>query len=431
MATLANHPERFALNYELHARALEALHIPERASYLALVTDPSSRQAEYEHIVELCTRYGVTAPAPDLKHFQVDLGVFRLKWERRIDCNSYTFFRQGEFDDPFADPVIASVPQDWLDSMPGQVLVAAHVALRPAPAKPPTKSPTLDELATHFDGNPLNGSRVGDGVASVVADFRIHADGFSRILIDNVRLTPSQAGRMVQRLLEIETYLMRALLTFPLARATMPVLVDADQQLATLINEMADVKSEDEPALLDRLTRLAATIEGTISATLYRICTARAHQELVERRITELREVRVEGLPTLREFVERRLLPAMNACETVARLQESLSERISRASELLRTRVDITLRRQSQVIMSSTARRAKLQLHLQQTVEGLSVAAISYYVVGLIGYMAKAIKAAGTEINPDIVIGVAIPIVAIAAAFGIRHIRHVVQRAAA
>jgi len=150
----------------------------------------------------------------------------------------------------------------------------------------------------------------------------------------------------------------------------------------------------------------------------------------VERRIAELREVRVEGLPTLREFVERRLLPAMSTCETVARLQESLSQRTSRASELLRTRVDISLQRQNQAILSTTARRAKLQLHLQQTVEGLSVAAISYYVVGLIGYIAKATKAAGAAVNPDIVTGVAIPIVAVLAALGVRRIRRVVQRAA-
>ena len=426
MATPVNHPQRFALNYELHARPPEALNIPEQASYLALATDPSNREAEYERIAELCTRYGVHSPAPELNHFQVDLGTFRLKWERRTECNSYTFFRQGEFDDAFAEPVIASVPQDWLESLPGQVLVAAHVALRAAPKK----APSVEELAALFEGNPLTGSRVGDGVATVVADFRIHADGFSRFLIDDVSLTPRQAGRMVQRLLEIETYLMRALLTYPLARAAMPVLVDADQQLAALINEMVAVKSEDEPALLDRLTRLAATVESTISSTLYRICAARAYQELVERRIAELREVRVEGLPTLREFVERRLLPAMKTCETVAGLQESLSERISRASELLRTRVDIALQRQNQAILSTTARRAKLQLHLQQTVEGLSVAAISYYVVGLIGYIAKATKAAGAAVNPDIVTGVAIPIVAVAAALAVRHIRRVVQRAA-
>jgi uncharacterized membrane-anchored protein len=210
----------------------------------------------------------------------------------------------------------------------------------------------------------------------------------------------------------------------------MPTLVDADQRLAALINEMAEVKREDEPALLDRLTRLAAIVESTISSTLYRICAARAYKELLERRLAELREVRLEGLPTLREFVERRLLPAMNNCETVARLQESLSGRISRASELLRTRVDITLQQQNQAIMNTTARRAKLQLHLQQTVEGLSVAAISYYVVGLIGYVAKGFKATGAAINPDVVTGVAIPIVAIVAALGVRHIRRVVQREA-
>jgi uncharacterized membrane-anchored protein len=426
MASPLNHPQRFALNYELHARPPDAINIPERASYLALATDPANRQAEYECIVELCTRYGVASPAPDLNHFQVDLGAFRLKWERHTECNTYTFFRQGEFDDPFAETAIASVPPDWLESLPGQVLVAAHVALRGATRR----APNIEELTTSFEGNPLNGSRVGDGVANVVADFRIHADGFSRFLIDDVSLTPRQTGRLVQRLLDIETYLMRALLTLPLARASMPTLVDADQRLAALINEMAEVKREDEPALLDRLTRLAAIVESTISSTLYRICAARAYKELLERRLAELREVRLEGLPTLREFVERRLLPAMNNCETVARLQESLSGRISRASELLRTRVDITLQQQNQAIMNTTARRAKLQLHLQQTVEGLSVAAISYYVVGLIGYVAKGFKATGAAINPDVVTGVAIPIVAIVAALGVRHIRRVVQREA-
>lgn len=431
MVNPVNHPQRFALNYELHARPPEALNIPEQVSYLAIATDPSNRQAEYERIVELCTRYGVPSPAPDLNHFQVDLGTFRLKWERRTECNSFTFFRQGEFDDSFAQPVIASVPQDWLESLPGQVLVAAHVALRATGRKGASvKAAGVEDVATLFEGNPVVGSRVGDGVASVRADFRIHADGFSRFLIDDVSLTPRQAGRMVQRLLEIETYLMRALLTLPVARATLPVLVDADQQLAALISEMTVVRSEDEPALLDRLTRLAALVEGTISSTLGRICAARAYQELVGRRITELREVRVEGVSTLREFVERRLLPAMNTCETVARLQDSLSERISRASELLRTRVDIALQRQNQALLSTTARRARLQLRLQETVEGLSVAAVSYYVVGLIGYAAKAVKAAGVAVNTDIVSGIAIPIVVVSAALGVRHIRRVVQRAA-
>jgi uncharacterized membrane-anchored protein len=427
MAIPVNHPQRFALNFEMHARPPDSIIIPERVSYLALAADPADpadRRTDYDCIVELCTRYGLPSPAPDSHHFQADLGVFRLKWERHTEFNTYTFFQQGEFDDPFAAPVIGNIPQDWLESLPGQVLVAAHVALRPAGGN----KASIDDLSLLFEGNPPSGARVGDGVASVYADFRVHADGFSRFLIDDVSLAPRQAGRLVQRLLDIETYWMRALFAFPVARAAMPDLVDADRQLALLINEMVTVATEDEPALLDRLTRLAASVESTISATLYRICASRACREIVERRMVELREVRVEGLPTLREFVERRLLPAMSTCETVGRLQESLSERISRASELLRTRVDITLQQQNQAILSATARRAKLQLHLQQTVEGLSVAAISYYVVGLIGYGVKALKAAGVAVDPDMVTGAAIPIVAVVAALGIRHIRRVVQR---
>src|SRR5258706_2481640 len=339
MTTLPNHPQRFALNYELHARPSEVITVPERASYLALATDLSMRQAEYERVVELCTRYGVQPPAADLSHFQIDLGAFRLKWERRTECTSYTFFRPGEFDDPFAETAIAGVPQDWLESLPGEILVAAHVALR----KAPKSAPSIDELAELFEGNPIVGAAVGGGGAIASADSRIHADGFSRFLIDDLSLTPRQAGRIVQRLLEIETYLMRALLTFPLARDTMPVLTEAEQQLAALTNELATVTGEQEPALLDRLTRLAATVESTVSTTHYRISAARAYRELVDRRITLLREVRVPGLSTFREFIERRLIPAMNTCEAVAQLQESLSERVSRASELLRTRVDISL----------------------------------------------------------------------------------------
>lgn len=424
MAIPANHPQRFILNYELHARPSETIHVPARASYLALATDLSTQPAEYERIVELCTRYGVPAPAGDLKHFQVDLGAFRLKWERRIECTSYTFFRHGEFDDPFADPAIAAVPPDWLESLPGEVLVAAHVALRKAKG-----AHNLDNFAALFEGNPLAGSQIAGGAALAVADFRIHADGFSRFLIEDVNLNPRQAGRTVQRLLEIETYLMRALLTLPLARVTMPVLAEADQQLATLTNEMAAVTSEAEPALFDRLSKLAATVESTVSSTHYRIIGARAYHALVERRIVELREQRLEGLPTFGEFTKRRLVPAMNTCEAVAELQESLSQRVSRASELLRTRVDISLQRQNQVILSTTAKRAKLQLRLQETVEGLSVAAVSYYVVGLIGYLAKAVKSAGMAVNPDIVSGLAIPFVVLLAALGVRHIRRAAQRA--
>ena len=54
-------------------------------------------------------------------------------------------------------------------------------------------------------------------------------------------------------------------------------------------------------------------------------------------------------------------------------------------------------------------RRARLQLRLQETVELLSIAAIVYYVAGLVNYIAKGLDAS----DPDRVVAIAIPIIAV------------------
>ncbi|HVC10220.1 MAG TPA: DUF3422 family protein, partial [Burkholderiales bacterium] len=106
-----------------------------------------------------------------------------------------------------------------------------------------------------------------------------------------------------------------------------------------------------------------------------------------------------------------------------------LSERVARASALLATRVGVARERQNQDLLASMDRRASLQLRLQETVEGLSVAAITYYVVSLVGYAAKAREAAGVRINPAVAIGVAIPVVAVLAGLGVRYVRRRIARA--
>jgi uncharacterized membrane-anchored protein len=143
----------------------------------------------------------------------------------------------------------------------------------------------------------------------------------------------------------------------------------------------------------------------------------------VQRRIIDLRERRLEGIQRFDEFTERRLAPAMSTLQAVALRQESLTERLARAVQLLSTRVDITREAQNQKVLESMNRRAKLQLRLQQTVEGLSVAAVTYYLVGLVGYAAKAAKTEGLDVNPDLAAGISIPIVAALIAFGVHRLR--------
>jgi uncharacterized membrane-anchored protein len=227
----------------------------------------------------------------------------------------------------------------------------------------------------------------------------------------------------VQRLLEIETYRMMALLAFPLAREVGASLTHAEARLARITERMIDVAPREEPQLLDDLTRLAAEVERGESASRFRFGAAAAYYRLVRQRIAELRESRLPRVQTIAEFMGRRLAPAMATCESVANRQDELSARVARASQLLRTRVDITLERQNQDLLASMDRRAKLQLRLQQTVEGLSVAAITYYAAGLVDYLAKAGSSLGLPLEPDVVVGVAIPLIALGLWRGLRRLR--------
>jgi uncharacterized membrane-anchored protein len=415
----SDHPLRLELHEEVHARPSEALQTPLRLTFLALASDASNRQREWEHVRELAARFGVDLPDQPLNHLSADLGAFRIKFERHSEFARYKFIVPGLQGAPFDHPAETQVPADWLAALPGTVMVAAHAALVQATEGDVTGDQLSGAL---FAGNIVLGSRIADGAGDAFTDFRLH-DGYSRFLVRNRTLTPRQAGRMVQRLLEIETYRMMALLALPVAQQLSPYLLAAERELSQITLLLADSTETDEPHLLDRLTRLEAGIESRESENSYRFGAAAAYHELVQRRIEELREQRIQGLQTFREFTERRLAPAMNTCRAAAARQESLSQRVARATQLLSTRVDVTREKQNQAVLESMNRRAAAQLRLQQTVEGLSVAAITYYIAGLVGYAAKGARAVGMNVDPDVAMALSIPLVLLLGTYGVRKVR--------
>ena len=406
----ADHPLRQDLNDEVHARPAEALRGPARISYLALMTDLEERARFRDAVADLARRRQVAPPPAGATHFSADLGPYRLIWEQHTEFSRVTFIAPGAGEDPFAEPALRLVPEEWVASLPGQVVVAAHGALIPEAAGP---APDPDRLsARFFGGNVLTGASIVGGAAVALTDFRVGADGFSRFWILDRHMTPWQAGRAVQRLLEMDTYRMLALMALPAARRLAGQLVGMEQKLTDITSALVTAGEADEPVLLDRLTDLAAEVEGRDAETRYRFSASNAYWGLVQRRIVELREVRIEGLQTLSEFVERRVAPGMETVRAMGTRQAALAQRVARATQLLSTRVDVTREQQNQSVLIAMNRRAELQLRLQQTVEGLSLAAITYYVVGLIGYVAKGIYTAGGGFDPDLVTGIAIPIVA-------------------
>ena len=68
-------------------------------------------------------------------------------------------------------------------------------------------------------------------------------------------------------------------------------------------------------------------------------------------------------------------------------------------------------------------RRARLQLRLQETVEGLSVVAFTYYASQLVHYLAKGASTILPWLSPELTTAVSIPLIAGVSVLGIHRMR--------
>ena len=416
------HPQRTSLHNEIHARPPEAMNAPVAISHIVMVCDAAQREASRQHVASLLRGHHLPQPDAQSTHIRMDVGRFRIRWELHTEFVTWTFMHPlpaESFGEREPDTAIGTVPQDWFAALPGECLASLHLWVLP------THGFGTTSLVKHvLNEDTLVASTVADGHGEVYTDFAIHADGFSRMVLLAGGMTPRRLGRLVQRLLEIETYRMAALLGLPAAREAAAVLAFAEKELAELANAIRTANRDAEPLLLDRLTRLAGQVESQYAATHSRFSASAAYFQLLDRRIDDVSESRLAGMQTIREFMDRRLTPARSTCEWATRRQDALSQRVSRMSNLLRTRVEIEQQQSSQALLATMNRRQDLQLKLQSTVEGLSVAAITYYIVGLVSYVAKGGQKLGWPFSAESTAAVAIPAVAAGVWWSLRRLHH-------
>lgn len=386
MMALEDHPLRYALANELHARPFPSVSVPGRALCIAVkpLTDAArrDRSRDWHHLLALLDAFGASHPPAGATHHFADLGRFRLKWESHTEFVSYTAFLDGAAARPFADEIAEVFPARWLEAMPGVRLSLINLCIQPLPEALERVDAWFSEC---FVQESLACSRVLDGAAIVGSDFRIDAAGQIRMAVfmrpgSGPRLT----GRIVQRLTEIEIYKSMSMLGFARARELWPQIGELDTRLSTLVGGLSARSSAPEP-MLHTLLDIAAELEALLMRSSFRFSATAAYRTLVRERIAVLREQQVLGRQTLAEFMLRRFDPAMRTVDAADGRLRNLSRRSMRASTLLSTRVDVDRSAQNQKLLERMDRRADLQLRLQQTVEGLSVVAISYYAVGLLG----------------------------------------------
>jgi uncharacterized membrane-anchored protein len=426
-ASPTEHPQRLALHGEIHARPPIALWDNERIISEAFVLDPISRREQITWIDRAtagCPIHQGTVHSHTIRVLQLAPEPSRmlLKWEMHGEfvvvtlCAQQTDSQQFESRQDIrrkADRLLAKVNAAPLDELSGQRLVAVDIALeRAAPY------PDAYDAARRFGDNTVVGSLITSNQnAQLWTDLQLDDEGYVRMIVRGEKLGSRQAGRAVQRLIDIETYRMMALLALPNAKALAEPLRNAEMELAKVSEKIAVAQKASaidlsvDAQLLSDVSALAARVEGWISANGLRFTAAEAYHELVKRSLAEIHESTIPGVQMLNTFMDRRFEPAMRTCRWTVRRLQDLSDRISRTSHILKTRIEFVNESQQQELLASMDRRARLQLRLQQTVEGLSVIVMTYYATGLLQYLAKGAKGLGLAIDTEIVGLVSVPVI--------------------
>ncbi|MEZ5674874.1 Uncharacterized membrane-anchored protein [Thalassovita litoralis] len=408
---ILDHPLRYDLANELHARPFPSLTAPCTAVYLAIKQpeDAASRDRgkDRAHLIALLDRYGAPHPQPGATHYFGTLGRYWLKWEQHTEFVTYTAFTENLSERPF-DPADFSVfPEEWLNEAPGKRVTSALIRVEPWTEM----QVAADRFNDWFVPESLAASRVLDDAGVMAGDFRIDQSGQLRF---GVFVGPNtgerRVGRIVQRLCEIETYKSLSMLGFARAKEIAPRMAELDAQLTGLMDQMTSDAHSAESTLAGLLAT-SAELERMVARNSFRFGATAAYEAIVHDRIKVMREERFNGRQTFNEFMMRRYDPAMRTVKSTERRLAAMADRAIRAGELLRTRVDVERSAQNQKLLESMDRRADLQLRLQKTVEGLSVVAISYYAVSLAGYAAYPLAKALSLSKGDLTAVLTLPVV--------------------
>lgn len=412
------HPLRARILGELHARPTRPLESPARILHFGFLADAARAEADRLALANACVERGLPGPDPQTRQFRLELQGAALVWERHGEFITHSWeFACIESDEPFSPSPAALMQKLKMLPQPGPLLVAADLHMVSGDADP-------GALTKNFGPLQMAVAEANGGRALIATDFAPDTFGFVRIFIANRAMPPMAAGRLAQRLLEIETYRTLALMGLPEAQRLAPSIRRIEEELPHILEAMTKAQGvEANRKLLDELTGLAAELEVGATASLYRFGATRAYDDLVQGRVQAINETPLPDYPSWSGFLTRRLHPAIRTCHNTEARQADLSRKLARAAQLLRTRVDTEVEAQNGDLLRQMGERVQLQLRLQQTVEGLSVAAITYYISSVFNHLFEGAEKAGLAIDPTIATAISIPFIAVFVGWTVWRIR--------
>jgi uncharacterized membrane-anchored protein len=405
---LLDHPLRRQVVGEMQLRRFPALSVPARiVQIVRLVED---RAAERAALLTLWPGL-----APDARHAEARLdGGLHLGWERHSEASTMTLMAPGE---GWHAPLHAGL----IEAVPGTVVRASRLTVVADDAAARGALATADfapaQLVTCHLRSPAGGR------ARMWTDFRIHADGYGRMVVAANGMAPGDLGRCVQQVQELGNYRNLALIGLPPAREAWARLDGLEGELEAAGQALALGEARDDD-LLALLTGLSARLLSIDSACAYRMSATAAYARIVADRLARLDAEPIAGFPSLDDFIGRRFHPAIHTCAALTERLALLNRRAAQSTALLRTRVETHIENQNARLLTSMDTSARMQLRLQHLVEGLSCVAISYYLLGLLAYPLKAAEKQWTSLSSVLLLGVLAPVILLVVMFSLKHARH-------
>jgi uncharacterized membrane-anchored protein len=410
---LHHHPDRHAIMAELHARPVDIIEDVTRVrrAVFVLPQEKAAMAALVGRFRAFCAEVALPDPSGDERQFTFTVGPRVVTWE---------------FHNEFVTVTWRAAPDDW-DNWPmgiGLEILGESALLIAGTRIDVIAADTVpDRLLPQFNLSSLCVTTVEDGIAQVVSDFTVDEDGFTRFEFAAGALTPLRRSVLVRRLLEIDTYRSMALLALPLARRVSPDLAAAETDLSQLIERLPDATDTARiQEALDTLHQLSVRSSQLSEQLGYRFAAARAYGDILRARLESLREGPTRYGSSIGRYLRNRVDPALNTCAAMEKRLGTLTEKIERSIELLNVRIGLDLQIQNKTVLETIAQTGQSQFRLQRTVEGLSVIAISYYALGILGYLLGG-PVEMLEIDKAVALSIAAPFAVLVVYFFVRMIR--------
>ena len=412
---------------ELHARPYIKLGNNLRTFHFAYLIKENDEKKSWNYLDKFLRKFNFQKLPNEVSKYWVAEGKdLTVRYECHTEFISLTLIYPNKIENKnkpklFDENFLNLLPIDFLENFPGDHFLSTWIEM--APSNFNFKPIDIEEFFYHDN---FAGSNVAEDGANVFMSFKSDrtdflGSGFRRVFIQNKNLRTRRTGRLLQRIVELETYQVLSLLGLPQVRQETLNLSNLEKQITEITKSVSktaknhlnkkSIAYPDYQKDLNELSYVVAKIEEIDSSSNYRLSATAAYYKLVEQRIQDLREERLESFQTNYEFLSRRLQPAIRTTEAFSRRLESLAIRAQRADNLVRTQIEMGVQIQNKNLLESMELRARAQLRLQETVESLSIVAITYYIVGLLSTLVDPINFDKFFISKTVFLALCVPII--------------------